>query len=63
MKRQQFGKTPTGPGEYREGFAQLARPIEAATLIIVRTGEDKFIGHETVADWILSTSGCKYRAS
>ena len=38
MKRQQYGRTPTGPGEYREDTAQLARPKEAATLIVVRTG-------------------------
>ena len=38
MKRQQYGRTPTGPGEYREGGAELARPKEAATLIVVRAG-------------------------
>ena len=38
MKRQQYGRTPTGPGEYREGGAKLARPKEAATLIVVRAG-------------------------
>ena len=38
MKRHQCGRTPTGPGEYREDSAQLARPREAATLIVVRTG-------------------------
>ena len=38
MKRHQYGRTPTGPGEYREDTAQLARPKEAATLIVVRTG-------------------------
>jgi 8-oxo-dGTP pyrophosphatase MutT (NUDIX family) len=38
MKRQQYGRTPTGPGEYRDGTAQLARPKEAATLIVVRAG-------------------------
>ena len=38
MKRHQYGRTPTGPGEYREGTAELARPEEAATLIVVRAG-------------------------
>ena len=38
MKRQQYGRTPTGPGEYREGGAEAARPKEAATLIVVRAG-------------------------
>ena len=38
MKRHQYGRTPTGPGEYRDGTAELARPKEAATLIVVRAG-------------------------
>ena len=38
MKRHQYGRTPTGPGEYREGTAELVRPKEAATLIVVRAG-------------------------
>ena len=38
MKRQQYGRTPTGPGEYRESSTALARPKEAATLIVVRAG-------------------------
>ena len=38
MKRHQYGGTPTDPGEYREGTAKLARPKEAATLIVVRAG-------------------------
>ena len=38
MKRHQYDGTPTGPGEYREGTAELARPKEAATLIVVRAG-------------------------
>ena len=38
MTRQQYGRTPTGPGEYRESTTELARPKEAATLIVVRTG-------------------------
>ena len=33
-----YGTTPTGPGEYRDSAATLARPKEAATLIIVRAG-------------------------
>ncbi len=38
MKRHQYGRTPTAPGEYRESSAELARPKEAATLIVVRAG-------------------------
>ena len=38
MTRHQCGRTPTGPGEYRQGTAVLARPKEAATLIVVRAG-------------------------
>ena len=38
MKRHQYGRTPTGPGEYRKSSTQLARPKEAATLIVVRAG-------------------------
>ena len=38
MTRHQYGRTPTGPGEYRQGTAELARPKEAATLIVVRAG-------------------------
>lgn len=38
MKRHQYGRTPTAPGEYRESTAELARPKEAATLIVVRAG-------------------------
>ena len=38
MKRHQYGRTPTGPGEYREHTAELTRPKEAATLIVVRAG-------------------------
>ena len=33
-----YGTTPTGAGEYRDSAATLARPKEAATLIIVRAG-------------------------
>ncbi len=36
--RQQYGTTPTGPGEYRDKTAGLARPKDAATLIVVRAG-------------------------
>ena len=36
MTRQQYGRTPTGPGEYRKSTSELARPKEAATLIVVR---------------------------
>ena len=38
MTRHQFGRTPTGSGEYRQATAELARPKEAATLIVVRAG-------------------------
>ena len=38
MKRHQYGRTPTGPGEYRGDTAQRTRPKEAATLIVVRAG-------------------------
>jgi len=38
-----YGTTPTGPGEYREHSAKLARPKEAATLIIVRDGPEPTI--------------------
>ena len=38
MKRHQYVRTPSGPGEYREDTAELARPKEAATLIVVRAG-------------------------
>ena len=38
MKRHQYGSTPPGPGEYREGTGELARPKEAATLIVMRAG-------------------------
>jgi len=40
MTRQQYGRTPTGPGEYRESTSELARPKEAATLIVVRAGPE-----------------------
>ena len=40
MKRHHYGRTPTTPGEYREGTAKLARPKEAATLIVVRAGPE-----------------------
>ena len=40
MTRQQYGRTPTGPGEYRESTTELARPKEAATLIVVRAGTE-----------------------
>jgi len=40
MKRHHYGRTPTTPGEYREGTAELARPKEAATLIVVRAGPE-----------------------
>lgn len=33
-----YGTTPTGPGEYRDGSEKTARPKEAATLIVVRGG-------------------------
>ena len=36
--RHQYGTTPTDPGEYRDGNAPLARPKDAATLIVVRGG-------------------------
>jgi 8-oxo-dGTP pyrophosphatase MutT (NUDIX family) len=36
--RQQYGTTPTGPGEYRDKTAGLVRPKDAATLIVVRAG-------------------------
>ena len=35
----QYGTTPTGPGEYREPDVGLVRPKEAATLVVVRDGE------------------------
>ncbi len=35
---QQYGTTPTGPGEYRDKTAGLVRPKDAATLIVVRAG-------------------------
>ena len=38
-----YGTTPTGPGEYRDGAAALARPKEAATLIVVRAGDQPTI--------------------
>jgi 8-oxo-dGTP pyrophosphatase MutT (NUDIX family) len=40
MTRQKYGRTPTGPGEYRESTSELARPKEAATLIVVRAGPE-----------------------
>lgn len=36
--RQQYGTTPAGPGEYRDKTAELVRPKDAATLIVVRAG-------------------------
>ena len=38
-----YGTTPTGPGEYRDDAASLARPKEAATLIVVRAGAEPTI--------------------
>ena len=40
MKRHQYGRTPTSPGEYRESSTELTRPKEAATLIVVRAGPE-----------------------
>ena len=34
----QYGTTPTSPGEYREPNAEVVRPKEAATLVVVRNG-------------------------
>lgn len=39
----QYGTTPTGPGEYREADSGLARPKDAATLIVVRGGAEPTI--------------------
>ena len=36
----QYGTTPIGPGEYRDNKADLVRPKEATTLIIVRAGAE-----------------------
>ena len=38
-----YGTTPTGPGEYREADIGLARPKDAATLIVVRGGTEPTI--------------------
>ena len=37
-QKHRYGTTPTGPGEYRDGNTPLARPKDAATLIVVRGG-------------------------
>ena len=39
----QYGTTPTGPGEYREPDVGLVKPKEAATLVVVRDGEQPTI--------------------
>lgn len=39
----QYGTTPAGPGEYREAESGLARPKDAATLIVVRGGTEPTI--------------------
>lgn len=39
----QYGTTPTGPGEYREPDAGLVKPKEAATLVVVRDGQQPTI--------------------
>jgi 8-oxo-dGTP pyrophosphatase MutT (NUDIX family) len=36
--KHRYGTTPTVPGEYRDGDTPLARPKDAATLIVVRGG-------------------------
>lgn len=39
----QYGTTPTGPGEYREPNVGVVKPKEAATLVVVRDGEQPTI--------------------
>ncbi|MEK9529769.1 MAG: NUDIX hydrolase [Gammaproteobacteria bacterium] len=39
----QYGTTPTGPGEYRGPDVGLVKPKEAATLVVVRDGEQPTI--------------------